>query len=67
LLKKVCPHVVADILTVLFKTPNCTHIVCVVLVVVVLIAIVEVLIPGVVVIVLTRTPIVGSGKTPHEK
>jgi hypothetical protein len=57
----------ADILTVLFKTPDRSNIVCVVLVVVVLIAIVEVLIPCVVIIVLTGTPIVGSGKTPHEK
>ena len=47
----------------LFKIPNCTHVVCVVLVVVVLVAIVEVLIPGVVIIVLTGTPIVVIGKT----
>jgi len=47
----------------LFKIPNCTHIVCVVLIVVVLVAIVEILFPSVVVIVLGRTPIVGSSKT----
>jgi len=52
--------------TVLFKTPNSPHIVCVVLVVVVLIAIVEVLVPCVVVIVLAGTPIVGTSKTTNQ-
>ena len=51
--------------TVLFKTPNSPHIVCVVLVVV-LIAIVEVLVPCVVVIVLAGTPIVGTSKTTNQ-
>jgi len=50
--------------TVLFKTPNSPHIVCVVLVV--LIAIVEVLVPCVVVIVLAGTPIVGTSKTTNQ-
>jgi len=51
----------------LFKIPNSTHSVCVVLIVVVLIAIVEVLFPSVVVIVLGRTPIVGTSKTANRK
>ena len=51
----------------LFKTPNSTHSVCVVLIVVVLVAIVEVLYPCVVVIVLGRTPIVGTSKTANRK
>jgi len=51
----------------LFKIPNSTHIVCVVLIVVVLVAIVEVLVPRVVVIVLAGTPIVGTGKTANRK
>ncbi len=44
----------------MFKTPNSTHVVCVVLIVVVLVTIVEVLFPSVVVIVLAGTPIVGT-------
>jgi hypothetical protein len=40
------------------KSPNSTHIVCVVLIVVVLITIVEILFPRVIVIVLRRTPVV---------
>lgn len=42
----------------LFKTPDCTDPVIVVLIVVVLVSIVEILFPRVVVIVLRRTPIV---------
>jgi hypothetical protein len=49
---------------VLFKIPDSTHIVCVVLIVVVLVAIVEVLFPRVVSIVLRRTPIIVIGKAP---
>jgi len=48
------------------KIPNCTHIVCVVLIVVVLIAITEILFPCVVCIVLTGTPIVVRSKTFHK-
>jgi hypothetical protein len=51
----------------LFKIPNGTDIVCVVLIVVVLVAIVEVLVPRVVVIVLGRTPIVVIRKTTNCK
>jgi hypothetical protein len=47
----------------LFKIPNSTHIVCVVLIVVILVSIIEILVPGVVVIVLARTPIVVICKT----
>jgi len=60
---KKCPDVSTQAFDDLFKTPNGTNIVCVVLIVVVLIAIVEVLFPGVVGTVLGRTPIVGSSKT----
>lgn len=42
---------------VLFKIPNGTDIFVAVLIVVVLIAIVEVLVPGIVVVVLRRTPV----------
>ena len=49
----------------LFKTPNSTHIVCVVLIVVVLVAIVEVLVPRVVATKLGRTPIVVISKPAH--
>jgi len=51
----------------LFKIPNSTNPICVVLIVVVLVAIVEVLFPSVVVIVLGRTPIVGTSKTANRK
>ena len=51
----------------LFKIPNSTNPICVVLIVVVLVAIVEVLFPRVVVIVLGRTPIVGTSKTANRK
>ena len=47
------------------KSPNCTHIVCAVLAGAALIATVEGLTPGDAVTGLTRTPIVGSGKTPN--
>ncbi|MCX6280051.1 MAG: hypothetical protein NT004_18460 [Bacteroidetes bacterium] len=47
----------------MFKTPNSTHIVRIVLIVVVLIAIVEVLVPGVVSIVLGGTPVFATSKT----
>ena len=47
----------------LFKTPDTTDPAFVVLIVVVLVAIVEVLVPGVVRIVLRRTPVVRAGKT----
>jgi predicted membrane protein len=48
------------------KIPNCTHIVCVVLIVVVLIAIIEILFPCVVSVVLTGTPIVVRSNTLHK-
>jgi len=51
----------------LFKIPNSTNPICVVLIVVVLVAIVEVLFPSVVIIVLGRTPIVGTSKTANRK
>jgi len=47
------------------KSPNCTHIACGALAVVALIAIGEVLTPGEAATDVTRTPIVGSGKTPN--
>jgi hypothetical protein len=50
-------------LVVLFKTPDRTNIVIVVLIVVVLVTIVEILFPRIVVIVLRRTPIVVISKT----
>jgi len=46
----------------LFKNPHGTHCVRVVLVVVVLVAIAEILVPGVVVVVLGRTPVPGTRK-----
>jgi hypothetical protein len=61
-LEKTC-----SVLIILFKTPNSTHIVCVVLIVVVLVAIVEVLVPRVVVIVLGGTPIVVISKTANDE
>jgi len=51
----------------LYKIPNSTNPICVVLIVVVLVAIVEVLYPSVVVIILGRTPIVGTSKTANRK
>jgi hypothetical protein len=50
-------------LVVLFKTPDRTNVVVVVLIVVVLVTIVEILFPRIVVIVLRRTPIVVISKT----
>ena len=53
--------------SVLFKTPHGPNPIIVVLIVVVLVAIVEVVFPSVVVIVLGRTPIVGTSKTANRK